>query len=355
MTDAELKHLLDLTDPEEQSALFRSAYEVKLRHIGPRVSLRGLVEISNICRKNCFYCGIRAGNSNLRRYRISKEEIVGSALWAYEHHYGSVVLQSGEVVSDEFTEFVESCVREIMERTDGRVGLTLCCGEQEPAVYERWRKAGAHRYLLRIEASDPELYHQLHPNDRTHDFETRKQCLRSLRALDYQVGSGVMIGLPGQTTDHLVRDLRFFEEFDLDMIGMGPYIPHADTPLGKGIAFTSEYMRGHLEKGLRMIACTRLLLKDVNIASTTALQALSDDGRERGLLAGANVIMPNVTDTSYRRGYQLYANKPSLDENSQQSCDGLARRIASIGEEILWDQHGDSHHYFERTAQKSGK
>ena len=213
----------------------------------------------------------------------------------------------------------------------------------------------AHRYLLRIEASDPELYHQLHPNDRTHDFETRKQCLRSLRALDYQVGSGVMIGLPGQTTDHLVRDLRFFEEFDLDMIGMGPYIPHADTPLGKGIAFTPEYMRGHLEKGLRMIACTRLLLKDVNIASTTALQALSDDGRERGLLAGANVIMPNVTDTSYRRGYQLYANKPSLDENSQQSCDGLARRIASIGEEILWDQHGDSHHYFERTAQKSGK
>ena len=242
-----------------------------------------------------------------------------------------------------------------MERTDGQVGLTLCCGEQEPAVYERWRKAGAHRYLLRIEASDPELYHQLHPNDRTHDFETRKQCLRSLRALDYQVGSGVMIGLPGQTTDHLVRDLRFFEEFDLDMIGMGPYIPHADTPLGKGIAFTSEYMRGHLEKGLRMIACTRLLLKDVNIASTTALQALSDDGRERGLLAGANVIMPNVTDTSYRRGYQLYANKPSLDENSQQSCDGLTRRIASIGEEILWDQHGDSHHYFERTAQKSGK
>ncbi len=346
MTDAELKHLLELTDPEELAALYRSAYEVKLRHIGPKVSLRGLVEISNICRKNCYYCGIRAGNSNLKRYRVSREEIVNSALWAYDHHYGSVVLQSGEVSSDEFTEFVESTVREIMEKSDGRLGLTLCCGEQESRVYERWRKAGAHRYLLRIEASDPELYRRLHPAD--HDFEARKECLRRLRALDYQVGSGVMIGLPGQTTENLVHDLRFFQEFDLDMIGMGPYIPHEDTPLGRGVCLTPEYKRSQLEKGLKMIACTRLLLKDVNIASTTALQALADDGRERGLLAGGNVIMPNVTDTSYRRSYQLYAGKPSLDENSRQSCDNLTRRILAIGETILWDQHGDSRHYFNR-------
>lgn len=346
MTDAELKHLLELTDPEEQEALFRSAYEVKLRYIGPNVSLRGLVEVSNICRKNCYYCGIRAGNSKLRRYRVGREKIIASALWAYEHHYGSVVLQSGEVASEEFTDFIESTVRGIMEGSRGELGITLSCGEQDARVYERWRKAGAHRYLLRIEASDPALYRRLHPAD--HDFDVRRECLRRLRELDYQVGSGVMIGLPGQTVENLVHDLRFFQEFDLDMIGMGPYIPHEDTPLGAGIAVTPEFKREQLEKGLRMIACARLLLRDVNIASTTALQALADDGRERGLLAGANVIMPNVTDTSYRRGYQLYAGKPSLDENSSQSCDNLTRRIRSIGETILWDQHGDSRHYFNR-------
>lgn len=346
MTDAELKHLLELTDPEELEALFRSAYEVKLRYIGPNVSLRGLVEVSNICRKNCYYCGIRAGNSKLRRYRVGREEIIASALWAYEHHYGSVVLQSGEVASEEFTDFIESTVRGIMEGSRGELGITLSCGEQDARVYERWRKAGAHRYLLRIEASDPALYRRLHPAD--HDFDVRRECLRRLRELDYQVGSGVMIGLPGQTVENLVHDLRFFQEFDLDMIGMGPYIPHEDTPLGAGIAVTPEFKREQLEKGLRMIACARLLLRDVNIASTTALQALADDGRERGLLAGANVIMPNVTDTSYRRGYQLYAGKPSLDENSSQSCDNLTRRIRSIGENILWDQHGDSRHYFNR-------
>ncbi len=346
MTDAELKHLLELTDPEELEALFRSAYEVKLRYIGPNVSLRGLVEVSNICRKNCYYCGIRAGNSKLRRYRVGREEIIASALWAYEHHYGSVVLQSGEVASEEFTDFIESTVRGIMEGSRGELGITLSCGEQDARVYERWRKAGAHRYLLRIEASDPALYRRLHPAD--HDFDVRRECLRRLRELDYQVGSGVMIGLPGQTVENLVHDLRFFQEFDLDMIGMGPYIPHEDTPLGAGIAVTPEFKREQLEKGLRMIACARLLLRDVNIASTTALQALADDGRERGLLAGANVIMPNVTDTSYRRGYQLYAGKPSLDENSSQSCDNLTRRIRSIGETILWDQHGDSRHYFNR-------
>lgn len=346
MTDAELKHLLELTDPEELEALFRSAYEVKLRYIGPNVSLRGLVEVSNICRKNCYYCGIRAGNSKLRRYRVGREEIIASALWAYEHHYGSVVLQSGEVASEEFTDFIESTVRGIMEGSRGELGITLSCGEQDARVYERWRKAGAHRYLLRIEASDSALYRRLHPAD--HDFDVRRECLRRLRELDYQVGSGVMIGLPGQTVENLVHDLRFFQEFDLDMIGMGPYIPHEDTPLGAGIAVTPEFKREQLEKGLRMIACARLLLRDVNIASTTALQALADDGRERGLLAGANVIMPNVTDTSYRRGYQLYAGKPSLDENSSQSCDNLTRRIRSIGETILWDQHGDSRHYFNR-------
>lgn len=345
-TDQELKQFLELTDPAGLQELYKKAYEVKLRHIGKNVSLRGLVEVSNICRKNCYYCGIRSGNANLKRYRIAAEDIIHSALWALEHHYGSIVLQSGEIVSDEFSSFIEDVVREIRSQSGGRLGITLCCGEQTPAVYERWRNAGAHRYLLRIETSDPDFYYKLHPAD--HDFEARKQCLRELRKLDYQVGSGVMSGLPGQTSDQLVHDLRFFQEFDLDMIGMGPYIPHEDTPLGKGIVLTPEYRKRQLETGLKMIACTRLLLEDVNIASTTALQALSDTGREQGLLAGGNVIMPNVTDTAYRRSYQLYADKPALDENSAQSSAALTAKILSVGEHILWDEFGDSRHYFRR-------
>ena len=249
-------------------------------------------------------------------------------------------------MSDEFTELIESIVREICARTDHQAGITLSLGEQSPETYRRWREAGATRYLLRIEASDPELYAKLHPAD--HSYEARVACLRSLRELDYQVGTGVMIGLPGQTVKHLVKDLRFFQEHDIDMIGMGPYIPHEDTPLGAGMTLADEYRKHQLELGLKMIACARLLLEDVNIASTTALQALDPKGRELGLLAGGNVIMPNVTDTSYRKSYQLYAGKPGINESSDQSIAALTRSIDAVGETILWDVRGDSKHYFRR-------
>ena len=218
--------------------------------------------------------------------------------------------------------------------------------EQTCETYRCWREAGAARYLLRIEASDPELYRKLHPAD--HSYEARTACLRMLRELDYQVGSGVMIGLPGQTIRHLVKDLRFFQEYDIDMIGMGPYIPHEDTPLGAGLRLTEDYRKHQLELGLKMIACARLLLRDVNIASTTALQALDPRGRELGLLAGANVIMPNLTDTAYRSGYRLYAGKPGLDESSESSLEALTKSVEAVGETILWDAPGDSLHYFRR-------
>ncbi len=346
MTDHELERLLSLTDPGELRRLYDDAYQMKLKYIGKKVSIRGLIEISNICRKNCYYCGIRSGNRNVKRFQISREEIIETALWAYRHRFASLVLQSGEMMSDEFTEFIESIVREICAKTDHQAGITLSLGEQSPETYRRWREAGATRYLLRIEASDPELYAKLHPAD--HSYEARVACLRSLRELDYQVGTGVMIGLPGQTVKHLVKDLRFFQEHDIDMIGMGPYIPHEDTPLGAGMTLADEYRKHQLELGLKMIACARLLLEDVNIASTTALQALDPKGRELGLLAGGNVIMPNVTDTSYRKSYQLYAGKPGINESSDQSIAALTRSIDAVGETILWDVRGDSKHYFRR-------
>ena len=353
-SDSELRKWLSLSDEDAMRELLDAAYRKKLEKIGKRVSIRGLIEFSNICAKNCYYCGIRKGNRNVNRFRLEKEEVLAYAERALELHYGSLVLQSGEIESEAFTSYVETLVREIRQMSGGRLGITLSCGEQTPQVYERWRKAGAHRYLLRIESSDPEFYRKLHPAD--HDFERRKQCLRELRKLDYQVGSGVMSGLPGQTVDHLVRDIRFFEEFDLDMIGMGPYIPHEATPLGAGIPVTPEYKAGQLAVGLKMIACTRLVLPDVNIASTTALQALDPHGREKGILAGGNVIMPNVSGVEHRPDYQLYAGKPVINETSEESTESLKSSMESIGEKILWDEYGDSLHYLNRnTEQASAK
>jgi biotin synthase len=265
------------------------------------------------------------------------------ALWSYEQGYGSVVLQSGELTSEEHTQQVERIVMELNRATQGKLGITLCLGEQTAETYQRWKQAGAHRYLLRMETSNPTLYARLHPAD--HSFAARMRCLTMLKQTGYQVGSGVMIGLPGQTLDDLANDILFFTDFDLDMIGMGPYIPHTDTPLGNGLSVDDAFRKRQLSLGLKMIAVTRLQLHDVNIAATTALQALDDEGREKGLLAGANVIMPNVTDVQYRANYQLYANKPCLDENAAKCRNCLQWRVQSIGEEITWGERGDPLHF----------
>ena len=277
------------------------------------------------------------------------EEIVESAVWAYRAAYGSLVLQSGERTGAAFVSFVEDVLQEIGRRTGGELGITLSLGEQPESVYRRWFEAGAHRYLLRIETTRPELYRQLHPAD--HRFEERLDCLRRLRRTGYQVGTGVMIGLPGQAVTDLADDVLFFRERDIDMIGMGPYIPHADTPLsGERERFRAD--RQFL-LGLKMIAVTRLVLRDVNIAATTALQALHPEGREQGLLAGANIVMPNVTATKYRDGYRLYDDKPCLDENSSMCKACLRGRIEAIGERIGFGLRGDSPHFFRRQARRS--
>jgi len=343
-TAEELRFLLTLEDDGELQRLYDAAYEVKVRHIGKKASLRGLIEVSNICSKDCYYCGIRKSNHEVKRFRMTLEEVIKEAEWIFQHRYGSLVLQSGEVASPEYVDFIADAVTAIKELSGGKLGITLSLGEQSEAAYRRWFEAGAHRYLLRIEEADPELYRQLHPAD--HDFQIRLECLKTLRRVGYQVGTGVMAGLPGQTLDHLVRDLLLFKELDVDMIGMGPYLIHHQTPLAAQVKDFDPVRQ--LKLGLKMIACARLLLKDVNIASTTALQALDPKGREMGLLAGANVLMPNVTDVKFRPSYQLYDNKPCLDENSLQCRSCLERRVISIGENIAWDEWGDSRHFFNR-------
>jgi biotin synthase len=343
LTPQELSILLEWPDVQE---LFAAAYEVKCREIGRNVALRGLVECGNVCAKNCLYCGIRRDNKKVRRYQMDADEIVHRAEISHELGYGNLVIQSGEIESEENTSFIEDVILRIRERCGNDFGITLSLGEQTEDVYHRWHEAGANRYLLRIETSNPELYAKLHPNG--HSWLRRKECLNLLRKNGYQVGSGVMCGLPGQTISDLATDIQFFANQDLDMIGMGPFIPHADTPLGGNIPWTSQIAAQRLELGLRMIAVTRLHLHDVNIAASTALQALAEDGREKGLLAGANVIMPNVTDVKYRSDYRLYEGKPVGDENSNVSREELERNILRIGENIIWDSRGDSPHWRRR-------
>ncbi len=335
-------------DPEKLEELFRAARETKLRFVGPKVYFRGIIEFSNQCVKDCYYCGIRKSNPNLTRFSMDEAEILECAKAALEMDYGSIVLQSGERQDAAFIQFVEDILRKIKAATSGKLGITLSLGEQTAETYKRWFEAGAHRYLLRIETSNPALYKKLHPAD--HSFETRRNCLRLLRQAGYQVGTGVMIGLPFQTLEDLVGDLFFFRDEDIDMIGMGPYVPHAGTPLVPENHDPAENFR----LGLVMIALTRLFLKDVNIAAATALQTLDASGREKGVLAGANIIMPNITPTDYRKFYQLYDNKPCLDENARKCRSCLETRVRhTSGEEIGYGEWGDSPHFLKKTKHPS--
>ena len=344
LSQTELTALLSLTAPSDLAALFAAAASLKKRLFGARVAVRGLVEAGNVCAKNCLYCGIRRENGAVARYRLTADEIVQAARRAAQLRFASLVIQAGEMETEANTLFFESLLKRLAPLD---LGVTLSLGEQTPDVYCRWKEAGAARYLLRIETSNPDLYARLHPA--SHDWARRVDCLRALRRCGYQVGTGVMCGLPGQTMEDLARDILFFAETDVDMIGMGPFIPHAQTPLAHEPFDPAE----RLLLGLKMIAVTRLHLHDVNIAASTALQALAPDGRERGLLAGANVIMPNLTDPAYRARYQLYDGKPGLDEETDSALETLRAGLAAVGAELDLGRRGDSLHYQRRKERAS--
>lgn len=343
-TDQQLAHWIDCADEKALATLYRQANAIKHQHVGSTVYFRGLIEMSNICQKNCLYCGIRLGNPQTKRYIMSDDEVVEAAIWAHQQEYGSIVIQAGEQQSTSFTNRISNLLRRIHQATDRQLGITLSLGEQSESVYAEWFDAGAKRYLLRIETSNPDLYATLHPSD--HLFEERLQCLCNLQKLGYQTGTGIMIGFPHQTTDDLVADLRFFQNFDIDMIGMGPYIPHDEAPLAKDMPVIDKQRQ--LQRAITVLALARILMPDINLAAATALQALDPRGREKAIAAGANVIMPNVTDTRYREGYQLYNGKPCMDENAGQCRGCLKNRIASVGETIGFGQHGDAPHFFKR-------
>lgn len=343
----DLVYLLQ-TSGEERSALRKKASEIKKNLIGNKVYFRGLIEYSNKCKKDCYYCGVRASNKAPKRYQLEDAEVLEAAQFAYDNHFASLVIQSGERSDSGFISKIEYLLREIKKLSRGDLGITLSCGEQSLETYKKWKEAGAHRYLLRIETSNRDLYAKLHPNDSFHDFDERIAALKRLRAAGYQVGTGVMIGLPFQTTDDMANDLLFFKELDIDMAGMGPYIEHKETPL---YPYRDELMslQDRFELSLNMVALLRILMPDINIAATTAMQAIDPQGREKALFIGSNVIMPNLTPVKYREDYLLYEDKPCIDEEADECQNCLEARIRMAGGEIGYNEWGDSLHFARRT------
>ncbi|HHU26546.1 MAG TPA: [FeFe] hydrogenase H-cluster radical SAM maturase HydE [Bacteroidales bacterium] len=337
------------TKGEEKQRLFERAALVKKQHVGNKVYLRGLIELSNRCQKDCYYCGIRHSNHTLHRYMLSHDETMKTVMKAYEKGYGSVTIQSGEWNSPEFIARIDRIVRETKQATNGAVGITLSCGEQCKETYRRWFESGADRYLLRVETSSEALYRKLHPNNSFHTYLQRVKALEALGETGYQVGTGVMIGLPFQTIEQLADDLLFMQQIDIDMCGMGPYIEHPNTPL---YAHRDKLLplEERLHLSWKMVALLRILMNDINIAATTALEAIDGNAREKAIAVGANVVMPNITPSSYRPGYLLYENKPlpAANDNGEGELTSLERRLYDMDHVIAYFQQGNSARYEKR-------
>jgi len=319
------QELLDiLRDDCRNDWLFSLADSVRKENIGDEVHLRGLIEFSNICKRTCKYCGLRAANTKIDRYRIPVEDIVKYAKNAVNMGYKTIVLQSGE---DEF--FTTDKICKIVENIKKLgVAITLSIGERSFEDYKAFRIAGADRYLIRIETTDENLYKQMHPNM---SFENRLRCLKDLKTLGYEVGTGCLVGLPGQTLESLADDILFFKSIDADMVGIGPFLPHPQTPL-------AQSQTGDFTLALKVMALTRIMLPDINIPATTAMETLNPNGRIIALQSGANVVMPNVTTTEYRAKYEIYPNKICSNENPSQCRGCIEHKIKSIGRTISTTQ-----------------
>jgi len=320
----DLIHWLRCGDPSD---VFAEADQVRRENVGDAVHLRGLVEVGNVCARQCGYCGIRAGNSGITRYRMTTDEILACVRRAVDLGYGTVVLQGGEDPGWSRDAIVD-VIRRV--RAETPLAITLSLGERDDGDLEIFREAGADRYLLRFETSDPVLYARIHPGG----FRDRFAVLRRLRDLDFEVGSGIMVGIPGQTWDTLVQDLRTFQDLDLDMIGIGPYLPHPATPLGRGDLPNAgpDQVPADEDTVLRCLSLTRLLRPDANLPSTTALGMLG--GREKGLRCGANVVMPNLTPARYRIHYEIYPDKAGIDVTDNEGAARLRASIAALNRTI---------------------
>ncbi|QNU67415.1 [FeFe] hydrogenase H-cluster radical SAM maturase HydE [Ruminiclostridium herbifermentans] len=323
----EFLNLLNNFDTNISEYLFSKSREVALKHFGNSIYTRGLIEFTNYCKNNCYYCGIRSSNKNTERYRLSIDEVLSCCKTGYELGFRTFVLQGGE---DNY--FSDNEIVDILKKIKSNYSdcaITLSIGEKSYESYKRYFEAGADRYLLRHETANEEHYQKLHPKSLS--LSNRKQCLYNLKDIGFQVGTGFMIGSPYQTMENIVEDLMFIKEFSPEMVGMGPFIPHKDT------IFSNE-PAGSLELTLLLIGIVRLLLPNSLIPATTALGTIDKNGREKGILAGANVVMPNLSPVSVRKKYLLYDNKICTGEEAAECNHCLQNRMKSIGYQLVVDR-----------------
>lgn len=331
LDDAALLQLITMPDnSEDEQYLFSKADSRKREIYQDKIFIRGLIELSNYCKNNCLYCGIRAANKNISRYRLTKEQVLGCAVNGYELGFRTFVLQGGEdtAYSDKDICDMVSGIKELFPDC----AVTLSIGEKSYESYKAYREAGADRYLLRHETANKEHYKQLHPEAMS--FENRLRCLQDLKALGYQVGSGFMVGSPYQTPQDLITDLRFLQEIQPDMIGIGPFIPHHQTPF-------ANKKQGELHLTLRMLSILRLMFPKALLPSTTALGSIDPDGRIMGLQCGANVVMPNLSPLDVRELYKIYDNKAYINAEAAEGLSILKAQAASIGCQVVIDR-GDA-------------
>lgn len=307
----------------ENNELFKAADRVRKKNVGDEVHLRGLIEFTNICKRNCLYCGLRKDNLNIKRYRLTDEQIIDFANKAYSYGYKTVVLQGGE---DSFftSKKLANIIKQIKKNPQA---ITLSIGELSSDDYKILKDAGADRFLLRIETTDSNLYEKMDPGM---SWENRLRCLDDLKKLNYEVGSGCLVGLPNQTYNSLAEDILFFKKINADMIGIGPFIPNQDTPL-------KDEKGGDFWLALKVMAITRLLLPDINIPATTAMETLNKNGRIIALQSGANVVMPNVTEGEYREYYALYPGKICINDTPAHCRNCITGKITNIGRTISSD------------------
>ncbi len=319
LTKADIINRLTETD----DSLFQEANEVRKKYVGDEVHLRGLIEFSNICGRTCYYCGLRCSNNEIKRYRLEEDEIIKFAQHGKMLGLQTVVLQSGE---DAYFSTDKLChIIERIKKFD--VALTLSIGEKSYNDYKAFKDAGADRYLLRIETTDKNLYETLHPHM---SFENRIECLYNLKELGYETGTGCLVGLPNQTIDSLADDILFFKKLDADMIGIGPFIPHPNTPLGD----KKVDLKRNFDLSLRVMALCRIIMKDINIPATTAMETINPNGRIIALNSGANVVMPNITEGEYRKNYEIYPNKICINESPDKCSVCIKSKIMSIGRTV---------------------
>lgn len=332
LTKEEFLQVLSGKDQEEIRERLRvEAVKRREKYYGKKVFARGLIEFTNYCKNDCYYCGIRRSNANAKRYRLSNEEIMSCCESGYALGFRTFVLQGGE---DPW--YTDERITEIVEVIKGQFpdcALTLSIGEKSYESYRKYREAGADRFLLRHETADEDHYQKLHPKNMS--LENRKECLRNLKALEYQVGAGFMVGSPGQTMETLAEDLLLLQELKPEMVGIGPFIPHHDT------CFANEDA-GSVELTLFLLSIIRILLPDVLLPATTALGTLDPRGREKGIEAGANVVMPNLSPVQNRKQYELYDHKICTGEEAAECRDSLSKSIESIGYELVFER-GDHH------------